>query len=181
VLQAGSSPGLSNLANANVGNTTSYVATGVGNGTYYVRVRAANAHGQSAGSNEFTLAVGSAPTPAPTTPGISPTAVNLGAAGGCVGAVLSTTITVTAPAGMTWTVGVAGSLAPPGSLGGATLDRSGGTGSGTVTLTVRLNPQTPIISCNNTSSLPYADSVYFLFSNGTFVTSRVSYTYIAVF
>ena len=75
LLQAGSSVGQSNLANSNVGNTTSYVATGVGNGTYYVRVRATNAYGQSAASNEFTLVVGSAaPTPTPTpTPTPAPT------------------------------------------------------------------------------------------------------------
>ena len=164
ILQAGSSPGLSDLANSNVGNTTSYVATGVGNGKYYVRVRAANAYGQSAPSNEFTLTVGSTPTPTPTTVSISPTAIDLGTAGGCVGAVLSTTITVTAPPGTTWTVGIAGSLAPPDVVGGATLDRTGGTGSGTVKLTVKLNPQTPIISCNNTSLYPYSDTVYFLFS-----------------
>jgi predicted phage tail protein len=77
VLQAGSSPGLSNLANSNVGNTTSYVATGVGNGTYYVRVRAANAYGQSAGSNEFTLAVGSAPTALFTRSGTGNTTFNI--------------------------------------------------------------------------------------------------------
>jgi hypothetical protein len=66
VLQAGSSAGGSDLANSNVGNTTSYVATGVGGGTYYVRVRAANAFGQSAGSNEVVLTVGGgAPSPSP--------------------------------------------------------------------------------------------------------------------
>jgi len=57
VLQAGSSAGASDLANANVGNTTSYVAGGVGAGTYYVRVRAANAYGQSPGSNEVVVTV----------------------------------------------------------------------------------------------------------------------------
>ena len=59
ILQAGSSSGQSNLANSNVGNTTSYVATGVGAGTYYVRVLAANGTGQSGASNEFVLTVGS--------------------------------------------------------------------------------------------------------------------------
>ena len=63
VLQAGSSAGLSNLANANVGNTTSYVANGVGAGTYYVRVVAQNATGASGASNENTVTVGSSPNP----------------------------------------------------------------------------------------------------------------------
>ena len=181
-LQAGSSPGLSNLANSNVGNTTSYVATGVGNGTYYVRVRAANAYGQSAPSSEITLDVGSTQTPTPTTVDISPTVINLGAAGGCPGAVLSATIAVTAPAATTWTVGVSGSLAPPGVVGGATLDRSSGTGSGSVKLTVVLNPQTPFptFTCADTNSLPFSDTVFFLFSPGGFLSSRVTYTYVSV-
>jgi hypothetical protein len=57
VLEAGSSAGSSDLANANVGAGTSYVASGVSAGTYYVRVRAVNAYGQSPGSNEVVLTV----------------------------------------------------------------------------------------------------------------------------
>jgi predicted phage tail protein len=59
VLQAGSAAGLSNLANSNTGNTaTSFIAPGVGVGTYFVRILAANTYGQSAASNESTLVVG---------------------------------------------------------------------------------------------------------------------------
>lgn len=42
-LEAGASSGASDIANADTGSAaTSYIATGVPNGTYYVRVRAAN-------------------------------------------------------------------------------------------------------------------------------------------
>ena len=61
LLQAGSSAGSSDLANSNVGAGTSYIASGVGAGTYYVRVRAVNAFGQSSGSNEVVVTVGASP------------------------------------------------------------------------------------------------------------------------
>jgi hypothetical protein len=67
VLQAGSSAASSDLANANAGAGTSYVASGIAAGTYYVRVRAVNAYGQSAASNEVVLTVTAAGgTPSPT-------------------------------------------------------------------------------------------------------------------
>ncbi len=71
VLEAGSGPSLSNLANSDVGAVTTYTATNVGTGTYYVRVRAKNACGSSLPSNEVVLVV-SAPVvnpPAPPPPG----------------------------------------------------------------------------------------------------------------
>ena len=77
VLQAGSSAGSSELANANVGAGTSYVASGVGAGTYYVRVRALNAYGQSAGSNEVVLIVTAGGAPSPVPGGIGGTWVGL--------------------------------------------------------------------------------------------------------
>jgi hypothetical protein len=63
VLQAGSATGLNNLANAVTGSTaTTYVATAVPAGTYYVRVHAQNANGQSAASNEVLVTVGTTST-----------------------------------------------------------------------------------------------------------------------
>jgi hypothetical protein len=66
VIQAGSSPGTSNLANFSTGNTaTSYFAAGVGAGTYFVRVRAANSAGVGDPSNEVLLLVGPGCAPPP--------------------------------------------------------------------------------------------------------------------
>jgi predicted phage tail protein len=76
IIEAGSQPGLANLANFSTGTTaTSFTTGGVGNGTYFVRVRATNAAGTSVASNEATLVVGggacTAAPPAPT--GFAPT------------------------------------------------------------------------------------------------------------
>lgn len=60
VIEAGSSPGSSSLASFSTGSSsTTFSASGVGAGTYYVRVRSANALGTSGPSNEATLTVGS--------------------------------------------------------------------------------------------------------------------------
>src|SRR5262249_50214782 len=73
IIEAGSSPGASNLASFSTGSTaTSCFAPGVGAGTYFVRVRASNAGGTSAPSNEVVIIVGSG-CPAPSAPsGLSP-------------------------------------------------------------------------------------------------------------
>ena len=56
MLEVGSAPGLSNLANIATG-APSFSASGVPAGTYYVRVRSRNANGLSAPSNEIALVV----------------------------------------------------------------------------------------------------------------------------
>jgi hypothetical protein len=62
VLEAGSSPGATNIANFVTGSTaTSFSTSGVPPGSYYVRVRAANAFGRSTASDEIAFNVG-APT-----------------------------------------------------------------------------------------------------------------------
>jgi hypothetical protein len=83
VIEAGSAPGLANLAAFSTGNTlTIFHASGIGAGTYYVRVRAANAFGSSAASNEAVLVVGGSPGTAPGAPSGLTSTVN---AGGTVG------------------------------------------------------------------------------------------------
>lgn len=57
ILEAGSASGSSNLVVAPVGQVLSFSAPGVPRGTYFVRVRAFNAVGQSAPSNEAVLVV----------------------------------------------------------------------------------------------------------------------------
>jgi endonuclease/exonuclease/phosphatase family metal-dependent hydrolase len=59
-VEAGTAPGLSNAANALVGPTPSLFVPGIPAGTYYVRVRAVAADGESGPSNEVVLSVGAA-------------------------------------------------------------------------------------------------------------------------
>jgi hypothetical protein len=76
VIEAGTASGASNIFNSNVGPATGLTAS-VAAGTYYVRVRATNAAGTSAPSNEVTLVVGAAGVP----PG-QPTIASAVASGG---------------------------------------------------------------------------------------------------
>ena len=57
-LEAGTAPGLSNVANTAIGLATSFSASAVPAGTYYVRIRAIAADGESLPSNEVTVVVG---------------------------------------------------------------------------------------------------------------------------
>jgi hypothetical protein len=69
LIEAGSSTGLANLASFPTGTTaTSFATGGVPAGTYIVRVKATNAAGTSAPSNESTLVVGGGCTTAPSAP-----------------------------------------------------------------------------------------------------------------
>ncbi len=60
VLEAGSAPGLSDVASVLLGNTTSFSAN-VSSGTYYVRVRATNDHGESDPTADLVLVAPGAP------------------------------------------------------------------------------------------------------------------------
>jgi hypothetical protein len=69
IVEAGAVSGSANLANVSTGSTaTTFTASNVGGGVYYVRVRAANSVGVSAPSNEAILVVGSACSGPPTAP-----------------------------------------------------------------------------------------------------------------
>jgi hypothetical protein len=57
IIEAGSASGLRDLANFSTSTATSYTASGVGNGTYYVRVRAGDGNNVSAPSNEIVVSV----------------------------------------------------------------------------------------------------------------------------
>ena len=79
-LQAGSAPGLSNLATLNLPASTLVFNTTAPPGTYYVRIAAGNAAGISFPSNEVmftTAAVCTPTTPSPPTATVTPGAVNL--------------------------------------------------------------------------------------------------------
>jgi hypothetical protein len=67
IIDAGSAPGQSNLGSFPTGNPgATFTATGIADGRYYVRVRAANASGSSSPSNEATFRVGYLPPDPPT-------------------------------------------------------------------------------------------------------------------
>ena len=86
VVEAGSAPGLANLASVpTIGSATSYSAGGVPVGTYYVRVRAVNGGGISPPSNEIVLQVGVAGPPPDCGPLSTPTLTLTTNSGGTVG------------------------------------------------------------------------------------------------
>lgn len=75
IIEAGSASGLSNLASFSTGSTaTSFTASGVPTGTYFVRVRGATINGPTTPSNEVVVVVGDGPCSVPPgPPGLSVT------------------------------------------------------------------------------------------------------------
>jgi hypothetical protein len=83
-LEAGTAPGLSNAANTIIGATTTFTTGGVPPGTYFVRVRAIDATGESAASNEITVIVGSGGGGTCASPPAAPTELQATVAGTAV-------------------------------------------------------------------------------------------------
>ncbi len=81
-LEVGSAAGQSDVLNSDQGNTTSLIASGVGAGTYFIRVRAANACAVSGPSPEVVVGVGGGGTC--TTPPGEPTGLSGSANGSTV-------------------------------------------------------------------------------------------------
>jgi hypothetical protein len=77
-LEAGTAPGSTNAANVVLGALSGYTATSVPAGIYYVRVRAIDASGESAPSNEVTVSLGAGGScaSAPNPPTLAPAAVS---------------------------------------------------------------------------------------------------------
>jgi hypothetical protein len=143
-IEVGSSPGASNLANFSTGNpATTFVATGVRGGTYYVRIRASNASGKSGPSNEVTLTVGT-PTSRIT---VSPSRFTGPLIRICQGGSFNLNINITAPSDVRWTFRAAGFGLDP-EEGSVTFSRNTGTGTGTVGVTIVQRPSTyPFYTC----------------------------------
>ena len=89
VIEAGSGPGLSNLASFDTGSSATVLSAMAGPGTYYVRIRARNSCGTSAPSNETVVVIGCQTPSAPgtLTVNLNGTTVSLvwGPAAGSVG------------------------------------------------------------------------------------------------
>lgn len=151
LLQAGSAAGLSNLANSNTGNTsTSYIAQGVGAGTYFVRILAANAFGQSAASNESTLVVGgTGPVTLTILPAVLPTLT--------VGVPVSITLSVVGGTGTGLEFGLGvGSVIPGVFINNPTRGMLSGTPT---TAGPYLREFTVIDSAGNTGRITYSGTV----------------------
>ena len=76
ILEAGSSPGATDSGNFDLGTTTSYFASSVPAGTYYVRIKARNACGVSGPSSEAVVTVGATCSGVPGVPGAPAASVN---------------------------------------------------------------------------------------------------------
>jgi hypothetical protein len=131
-------------------------------------------------------------TPTPATPAamkvnVNPSTVDFGAHGGCDGgSILQQRFDVTASSDVSWTVDWAGSSFVTWAHG--SLDRTSGSGTGSVTWTVTLAPQTHSVSgftCNDYYRYPYGDTISFTFSrNGAFlqrIDTHATYTYLALY
>lgn len=131
-------------------------------------------------------------TPAPTAArvaavDVNPKSIDFGPHGGCDGgSILQQRFDVTAPSDVSWSVDWSGSSFVSWAHG--SLDRTSGTGVGSVTWTVTIAAQkhsTSGFTCNDFYRFAYGDTITFSFSRGgsTFgqISTRASYTYLALY
>jgi hypothetical protein len=131
---------------------------------------------------------GSTPTqPAATKFTVSPATVDFGPHGGCDGgSILQQRFDVTASPDVSWTVDWAGSSVANWAHG--SLDRTSGSGMGSVTWTVTIAAQKHSVSgftCSDYYRYGYGDTISFSFSRGGAFLQRLdahaSYTYLALY
>jgi predicted phage tail protein len=169
-IEAGSTPGATNIIVFNTGSAATSFTGAAPNGTYYIRVRVTTACGASAPSNEVTVTIGGPapppppppPPPAPTTPDVQPRIYETGVViSHCQGGAFSRTFTITAPAGVSWTV--------LSSFGGLSFNTVSGTGSATLVATVAQTAQVlpgPQWRCVDSEGFPRTASFQVAFSGG---------------
>ena len=126
IIEAGSAPGLSNIALFLTGSTaTSLTVGGVPSNTYYVRVRGVVGNTGTDQSNEVVVVVGGVTPNQPCISSVSPTTISVGNA--------ATTATVTVTSACAWT---AFSGVPWVTIASG----ASGVGNGVVTLNIAANP-----------------------------------------
>jgi hypothetical protein len=124
IVEAGSAPGLSDIALFLTGSTATSLTVGdVPNNTYYVRVRGLVGNTGTEQSNEVVVTVGTAPPPCAST--VTPTAINVGSAATTATVTVTSTCAWTAFSGVSWVTIASG---------------ASGVGNGVVTLNIAANP-----------------------------------------
>jgi hypothetical protein len=118
------------------------------------------------------------PTCTTTKSAVTPGSITLGAAGGCSGGQLTATFQVAAANNVTWTA----QGDSPMDQAKMTVSPSSGVGSGPLTVTINVAPQTatPGFSCASTYGLTFFDNVFVQFSDGNFSNPEVDWTFTGV-
>jgi len=113
------------------------------------------------------------------TDSINPSVLNLGSVGGCAGGALSSTITVTAAPGVTWTAPISGNSSNYFPI---TASPSSGSGTTVVVLTLTAPPVTvpQPFSCSDITIYPETQGTSIYFSDGYSLTPAINFNWIYV-